>query len=317
MNKELNQFAESDAINRQVPELQEQLTRAIDEALRAQSFLYAYALMDSAFSETCVARYRKMHVDANLVSLYHRTELEGLADMSPFLVQLPAEPALRAQSLATLLRIANGKPMLSFLVSALDLEFLKAHFSSVLQAETEDGQRFVLRFADTRILPVLATTLDKTQQSALFWPMARWWIINRTGELAALPLPHEGVQQQSATAPYSVLPLSAQQYSSLIDAAEADAIIEQLRLVAPEQCTVFQPGSLHQFVHEQLLHATRFGVESVPDRIAYCIGAFNTNGKLHESDYCAALFTEKQWKPGDLASALAELPEECWEVTTV
>lgn len=304
----------SNVINRHVPEIQEQLADTINEALRVHPFFAIYVLIDTAFSETCITRYQKMHANKHVMSLYAGTELNGLTAVSPYLVQLSSDPALRKQSLATLLRLTNGKPMISVLLSALDLESLKAHFSAFLQAETEDGQRFVLRFADTRILPVLIATLDQEPLAYLLSPIAHWLTIDRMGKLNRL-LPLNGeLHDTRVTPPFSVLPLSDNQFSTLLDAAEPDAIIQHLQLIAPEHCSTFAPGCLHRFVDEQLQYATRFGVTGTPDRVAYCIGAFNTNGKLHENRHAKALFAEKQWQPGDLADALAELPDECWQM---
>jgi len=314
MKKNIVPSHSSNVINRHAPEIQEQLADTINEALHVHPSLATYALIDTAFSETCISRYKKMHANTHVMSLYAGTELNELTDVSPCLVQLPSDPSLRKQGLATLLRLTNGKPMISVLLSAFDLESLKAHFSAFLQAETEDGQRFVLRFADTRILPVLIATLDQEPLAYLLSPIVHWLTIDRMGKLnRLLPLDDE-LHNTQVTPPFSALPLSANQFSTLLDAAEPDAIIEHLQLIAPEHCSTFAPGSLHQFVDEQLQHATHFGVTGTPDRIAYCIGAFNINGKLHEDRHAKALFTEKRWQPGDLANALAELPDECWQM---
>lgn len=112
-----------------------------------------------------------------------------------------------------------------------------------------------------------------------------------------------------------MLKLSDRQFARLIDAAEADAIIEQLLLIVPEQCAAFKPGNLHQFIAQQLEYAHRFDIQSTPDLIAYCIGAFNSGGKLHENPDALALLNNRRWRSGDLSSALAELPEECWVQT--
>lgn len=316
MNNKLAQYQRSNVINQHVPEIQEQLTDVLNEALRADHSLTAYALIDSAFSETCIARYQQVHTNQYMTSLYSGTELNGLTDVSPYLVQIPSDLALRKQSMTTLLRLTNSKPMISFLITGLCLEALKVHFAAFLQAETDDGQRFVLRFADTRILPALIAALNQEQRAYLLSPIAQWLIVDRMGQLNRLPSLTVEVHDTPVKPPFSALPLSLNQFAFLLDAAEPDALIEQLQLIAPEHCAAFDPGRLHRFVDEQIQHATRFDVTSTPDRIAYCIGAFNTNGKLHENPYAKALFTEKRWQPGALADALAELPEDCWDTRT-
>jgi hypothetical protein len=298
------------AVSPYAPDLHERLLRCMQEVVAANPALRLYALVDTALDEAFLKKYRANHLTDQTASLYAGTELDAVADVSPVLVPLSCEPALR---LKTLLRLADGKPMLSFLASPLALEPLKTHFLPFLEVETEDGEQLVLRFADTRILPVLFTTLDHMQQSALLSPIAHWWSIDRMGDLCALPLPaYDPATYRTAAAPFQVLPLSDRQFAAMVDWGEADSIIEQLRLIAPEQCDEFEPGTLHQFISEQLQHAQSFGVEGTPERVAYCIGAFNTQGMLHENAHVKTLLKNKLWRLGDLAGALGELPEECW-----
>jgi hypothetical protein len=269
-------------------------------------------MLDAAFDVRSIQQYRKNHPQSEMTSLYAGTELDGLADVAPHLVPLPTDAVLRETRIAALLRVANGKPMLSFLASPFDAKSLKEQLIPFLQAECEDGQRFVLRLADTRILPMLIGVLDKTQLAPLS-AITNWWSIDRNGELEKLQIQDKVICDRSIPpVTFPILPLANSQFSTLLDAAEADSIIEQLRLVTPEHCAAFEPGDLHRFVSKQLRYAQLFNVEYTPDRVAYCIGAFNMQGKLHENRYAKAMLDERTWRSGDLAGALAELPEECW-----
>jgi hypothetical protein len=301
------------AVNRHAPELYERLMQEMNHHVAVSGELKLYALVDAAFNEKAIPQYRKSNPIEQLTSLYAGTELDGLTDVSPCIVPLSSKGTLFDTKIKTLLRLANGKPMLSFLASSLDAQSLKEHFSPFLQVETEDGQQFVLRFADTRILPALIATLRNEQQEAFLSPIVHWWSINRKGELEALISQRQDSARQSIpSVSFSVLPISNSQLFDLLDAAEADSIIEQLRLVTPEQCAGYEPAELHRFVSAQLRYAQSFKVESVADLVAYCIGSFNTEGKLHENRHAKAMLEERLWRPGDLAGALAELPEECW-----
>lgn len=311
MKKETKSLAPYAAMNCHQIDLHESVSHSFAQALQTRPELRPYALVDTAFNERLIKKYKAIYPSVQPVSLYSGTELDELSDISPILIPLSQDAAVCNRWATTLLQLADGVPMLSFLASSLEPHALAMHFSSFLKAETEDRQRFLLRFADTRILPVLIDILDSSPCDILLHPIAHWWSIDRMGKLQILPLPKASSIKKSIP-PLAALPLTDQQFAALIDAAEADAIIEQLLLIVPEQCATFEPGNLHLFIAQQLEFANRFGIESTPDRIAYCIGAFNSRGKLHENPHALALFNDRRWQPGDLSSALADLPEECW-----
>lgn len=297
------------AVNRHSIDLHKNVLQSLEQAIHERHDLFLYALIDCAFNETLFRQCKTRHPSLHGTSLYAESELDELQEVSPVLVQLPRDESTRSAWLETLLQHADGLPMLSLIASPIDTSDLASYFAPFIKSETEDGQRYLLRFADTRILPKLISVLDDSQWS-LLPPIAHWWSIDRAGVLRELLLPRSS--DNAATERPTGLKLSNLQFAALLDAAEADAIIEQLLLVVPEHCAAFRPGDLHQFIAHQLENARRFGIESTPDLVAYCIGAFNSRGKLHEDPHAFALLKEGRWRPGELASALAELPEECW-----
>lgn len=309
MATKMHASASYTAVNRHSVDLHKTISQSFEQAIHDRQDLFLYALIDCAFNEKFIRQCKTRHPSLYAASLYTGSELDELQDVSPVLVQLPLDESTRSAWLETLLQRADGLPMLSFLASPIDTNDLASSFAPFLKSETEDGQRYLLRFADTRILPKLIAVLDDLQWS-LLPPIAHWWSIDRMGVLKELQLPRSS--HNEATEHTTRLKLSNLQFAALLDAAEADAIIEQLLLVVPEHCSAFRPGDLYNFIAQQLEYARRFGIESTPDLVAYCVGAFNLRGKLHEDPHASALLNEGRWRPGELSSALAELPEECW-----
>lgn len=303
------------AFNKYAAELNIDIITALSAEKNVPLNLRHYALVDSAFSSTIVPAYKQRIPNAHVLELYSNTGFEQLKDISPCIISMPDEIALRAKAIKTLLTHANGKPMLSFLSSQMEAAPLKNHLQSILEIETSDGQHLVLRFADTRILPVLIEVLDSDQRQAALGPIDNWLVINRMGRLQTLHLKKNDIQHNPNSAlplQFSRLQLSDKQFAAMLNAAEPDAIIEQLWKIVPEHCLRFSGGELHQFINHQLFLAKSFTVEGVQDQIAYCVAAFNTHGKLHEIIPAKKLLETRNWQPGTLADALAELPEDCW-----
>jgi len=303
------------AVNNHVPELLKEITSVLEAAIRSASNLTQYALIDTAFEPTLVSKYKKRVPDTQVCELYAGTGMDQLKEISPCLISLPRDNALRTKAIKTLLSYADGKPMLSFFMSELAAAPLAMHLQSILDVETSDGQHLVLRFADTRVLPVLIEVLDQPQRRSILAPILSWWLISRAGRLENLDLKNDEIPDSLcsiSSQSFSSLLLSDDQFTFMLDAAEPDAMIEQLWKIVPEHCHCFSGATLHEFVARQLSLAKAFSVEGFTDRIAYCVGALNTQGNLHAIGPARELLETKSWQPGGLADALAELPETCW-----
>lgn len=302
------------AINPPDSEYEQALIAAWRSASAADVNLKLYALVDRAFDERwqpwADARLPEVHA----LSLYEGTQLSGVDEVAPHLLALPANPAMQEQYVGQIIRRCAGKPMLSLIASREPLQNLKTHFERYATVHTEDEQQFVLRYADVRILDPLISVLTESQVAAFLSPIKHWWTSDRMGQLVSLSSGTEASARKKTETEESSGPLilSEKQFAALIDAAEADALIEQLYRIIPEQCLEDAPGKLHRRVSEQLSHMERFGIHDMADRIAYCVGDFNTRAGLHDLEQARALIQMPDRQPGSLAQALASLPEECW-----
>lgn len=171
-----------------------------------------YAVIDSAFD----FRERRENALAHTgVNCFDFPEFKGLEAAAPLL--LPLDPNERGADVDQLLRHCRGRPMLSFVATTMTIEAVRDYWRPYHWVIDNDGQRFLLRFTDTRVLAKLPEIYTAAQWAGISGPMQQWITIDRGGKLQDVPI--------QRIAPH-VLPfrLSNAQVTALISAAEPDAI---------------------------------------------------------------------------------------------
>lgn len=164
---------------------------------------------------------------------------------------MPRDETERLQALADWLALCNGKPMLSFLASTLDLAQIKQHFSAFLQIRDDSNMRYTLRFADTRMTSVILECLLPEQKQAWLAGMSAWWVIGRNGSLQLLG----GTQVPPVAAEpndWHDLAISDAQLIQLHDNTEADIMLSYLYETMPESFAGHQPSALYQQTNQLL-----------------------------------------------------------------
>jgi hypothetical protein len=138
-------------------------------------------------------------------------------DVSPFLVPFVPDDAQFARTL----RRCERWPMVSLIETTESLPELAARLAAWCVVEA-DGQRFNLRFPDTRRLPLMYQTFDKVQRAQFAGPAARWSYIARNGKWCELTI--EGAVQEIASNPS----LTDQQFAALVEDSQADETMANL-----------------------------------------------------------------------------------------
>lgn len=217
------------------------------------------------------------------VSLFAGLGGADLEEVAPNLLAI--DPQHDAEFVASVVRCLRGCPAVSTLHSALTLEALSAHLASFVFVEIEpEDQRFALRFADTRVLPLLVGTLDDAQRRQFLGLISEWRYAARNGTFVSLP----GLVETAGSP--GPLRLSEQQFALLVDGSEADAVLGQLRsreAVPPGML----PSEAHARLVRELQRATEFGLQGAPDRLTWCALAL---GSAEES----------WWQQAPIATAL-------------
>lgn len=105
-------------------------------------------------------------------------------------------------------------PFYSLLVSPMPVEALTAHLGKYSICQTlSDGQHLILRFADTRILPLMETALSAEQKNHFFAPITLWVYPDITGTWQYI----EGLGQKEIPLLKNTIELTNQQYEAFLD----------------------------------------------------------------------------------------------------
>ncbi|WP_159877613.1 DUF4123 domain-containing protein [Aquitalea denitrificans] len=230
--------------------------------------LYCYALLDDGFD----FKRRKIWQTKASWPLYHLQEWGELREVSPRLLAL--HPGNQPE-LQQLLRHCKGRPMLSFLTSQLSAPALRDAWQCSLNATTEDGQWYVVRFADTRIAASLPQVLATAAWQRLCEPVEQWLVIDRHSQLRALPMPPK-------TLPPDVQDpwlLSTQEFTALMHASQADVLADQLH----EGFSDLLPTSgavLYGWLQRTADLLAEHYIEDAPEQLTVAVAVCYSQGRL-------------------------------------
>jgi hypothetical protein len=272
----------------------------LTDAFVADPELHWIALIDGAFDHGNGAAgtvYKGLNCYA---AEYPLNDLVGAA---PWLVELDALEQVHKQ-VTKLLKHCSGRPMLSVLASRIPARALAKRWLPLHQVHTSDKQRLLLRFADTRTLPLLPDILLPAQWAAIAAPLAHWFLVSREGAMVSLPPLPEPTEGGLPTD----LRLSQIQLDAMVKACEPDAALDMLAEQMPE---IFAPNVAHGKLHGYIKRKTfglidRHGIENWTDKVSLVTAELLTNGKLHDDPKLEELLLTKAWQPGNLREALLD-----------
>lgn len=239
---------------------------------------HTYLLVDGAFDAKWY-RHIKTQSKKNWCALFggiSGSKEETLA-LSPLLIRYESE----ADSLASLIQNASGKPMLSMLVSEESLEQLQERLTPWCIVEI-DGQHLNFRFADTRRLPTILEVLSEDQQAQMFGPCCKLCFVNRFGTWEELTF------KATAIAPAAHPQLSHEQFAALVVDSEADEMLAALGQAVPSEATDLAPSQKYLRVKQAVVQADRYGEMQVSGRLSLCRLALGFPA-WEEDPACAAL----------------------------
>lgn len=253
------------------------------------------ALIDSAFDHG----HRSVLGRFGGIACYATQDLEGLFEVSPQLIPLHGESA--HATLTRLLQHCSARPMLSVLASEVPLAELVREWHARYWAQTTDGQRLLLRFADTRVLPVLQTTLSPAQWAGLTAPLQQWFYIARTGKPASCALAPEGTVQVSD------IELKPRQLDQLVEAAEPDTLLDYFAEHMPDVLPLdISQAEMHRRASLILELARLHGIESWGDKVALTLAEWQTDGVFRDDPRLVGLLQSGNWPRDGLGERLAE-----------
>jgi hypothetical protein len=243
-----------------------------------------YAVIDSAQRPHFHERLDRL--GAAYCSLFDEQAEESLTEIAPLLVACDrADPTSRLA--LELERLGAAKPAVSYIGSALPMQDLACHFRAfhLVKVPAEQGERdMLLRWYDTRILPVWLQLLTAEQKAVFTAGIEEWHYFDRFGDLQPLPLPGPLAAGLAALPP---LRLDDAQYAEFLEACEPDVAIAQLRRIIPDEMRRVEHRVLYPFVQQQMEQARAHGLGSIDDHVHYLLLALYTNGRFRSHAYVA------------------------------
>lgn len=172
---------------------------------------------------------------------------------------------------ATLLDHRRWSCGMSIIETTLPFDAAVQALSRRCHAVLPDDYRVVLRYFDTRILAVLWDTLTVPQRDE--WArFARLWLhLSRDGEWQPLNLPERCDGQGAACIDGDEsLRLSVEQQAALMEAAESDVVIDQLRSQGCAALFDLTPPQQYRCVQPLVDQARSLGIESTAKTVNFC-----------------------------------------------
>lgn len=163
----------------------------------------------------------------------------------------------------------------SLIDTELTQEALAEHLRQFIFFSTEDSEHYVLRFADCRVLPALATTLTPAQWTALTAPFSRWQIRGRDGKLADLPMSDAAVEP--VTPP---MIFSDAQIEALSDATEPDQMIFNIKTTYPTQNFLGSAADHYQWAKQSIALWKNAGCTDRAQLLDFVVRVFHSLGAL-------------------------------------
>ncbi|MBK1612105.1 hypothetical protein CKO44_01300 [Rubrivivax gelatinosus] len=265
-----------------------------------------HALVDLAFDEG----NPRWPLASPPAAVYARGKWAALAQVSPVFFELAAvEPAQLQRQVRALHSYAAGRPMLSFVRSDLSATELALAMHRFIEVQTEDGQAFVLRWADTRVAVGLHQSLSKQHWSSLRAQFADWRVIDRYGELVKQPAT-AGAPALAEKAQQGPVKLSDAELGALLRAGEPDSLVAMLS----EQFADLLLEDNRAAVYTQALRVCELAEDcqlgTPADRLYLLVACRSAGRHLEDDPRLLAWLRAKSWvATGDFAQAMGNFLE--------
>lgn len=169
-----------------------------------------HVLLDPAFL-SIPSRLAGVHLPVPVMRVFdEQYHGDGLQPLSPCVFTLPTEDAALRGVWSHLLALCEGRPMVSVLHTAADLGAIVSHLRRQCEGRSADGTPWLMRWADTRVVPPLLHCLDPLQRQRVLGGITAWYSATRDGgwlctdgeaerpfDLTAAPLCFTSAQQRA------------------------------------------------------------------------------------------------------------------------
>ncbi|WP_066882633.1 DUF4123 domain-containing protein [Dechloromonas denitrificans] len=266
-----------------------------------------FAIADMSMLDTKMLARMERHTSLG-IQILETSRYAAYEELGPRLIPLDRLPAEKMQSF---LSTSDGVPALSF-VELLASEGIPQLQSLIWLAEAEiaDGMQMYCRYTDTRILPVLLDTLTEDQTAMIGGTIRRWAWFNREG---ALSQKNFAATKAVNDVPLPPLSFDDQQFSSLMQAAEADLIFSMLRQSSPEIIPETTPFDIHRRLLSLLEAGRERGVIDAPDQLQFVAIAWSSSETFYQLPCLAQSWENIRNQQGRFSEVLKTWDDSIWE----
>lgn len=242
------------------PETIEQITQQLQRSVHPGT--QVYVLLDHCFDPHLVDK-----INDHIVWTPLYQDHGGDIEVSPLLCQLEtSQPETIATQVELLLKVTAGQPMLSFWLSPREREEIYSHFDHYFEVTIlPEKLRYILRYADTRILPNLLSALNNEQKTQFLGPFTQLIYFNREGKMQDQSCaPETAIAQKPLT-------LDEQQFDQMMDASLPDQLIASLKTEARFMQKLHHPSQAYDWILHICALARADGVNEFADVRAWAL----------------------------------------------
>jgi len=203
------------------------------------------------------------------------------------------------------LKHCAGRPMLSFIQSATPAEEIRDYWQSSLAPLTEDGQRMLLRFADTRICEKLPTALLPSSWTRFTGVLEQWLIVDRTGTLKSLQLAQPKLQLDDLLE----WKLAPEEFNALLMNAQPDALVDALSEHFTELVPELKRANFYQTINEVCALAEKYKIEAFPEVMSLALAVITSETPIQHDVKLNNWLAAHTWKKGEFDDALIRFLE--------
>lgn len=290
--------------------IQEALQSALDSAIGRQRQLYL--LVDTAHAENSHLQLNRWEVP--YASLFDGTAEASLIEIAPLMIGVNGlADDQQSRLFQWVQNMAYASPCLSWFETDVDLPKMAQHLRQFHLVGLSEGQTMLMRWYDTRILPVWFACLTTDQANAFAAASFNWHYVDRTGSMSALPFDQRANPLPEAP-PFGqpLICLSDSQYSLLVDAADLDVLLNHLRRVIPDELKRVPNRQLTRFVASYQQKAIVAKLDDIDRQTQYVLLGLYTSGEglLHPS--FLAFMQNPPVTLNAFSDGLQALPDEVW-----
>jgi hypothetical protein len=200
--------------------------------------------------------------------------MEAFGDKAPQLLSLPSDAEHAHAMLRRLMALNPLASAVSLVTSSGSLSALQQLFGYLAQARIDGDLQVHCRFADTRVLPHLLSTLSAPQLAKVSKAIQQWVWTDHLGQAASWSA-KTIVADVAAPDMAGQLELDARQFGAMLDASEADTVFSLLVDNTPELVPPKNLGDFRDRLSTILERATARHLAAPNDRWQFAVLALS------------------------------------------